>query len=126
MRILVVDDNRVVRTIMKGLLNLICGSDVQIEFAQNGQEALEIMVRSEEFDLIISDNEMPLMNGVKLLRSVRLNERLKHTPFVLMSTKWDVEPIALAQGAWFFEKPVRRTDLMSVVSKVAKRRQLTA
>ncbi|NMC64445.1 MAG: response regulator [SAR324 cluster bacterium] len=53
--------------------------------AENGQEAIS-MLEAMPFDLIISDFEMPSMDGIKLMREIRQREELKDIPFVLIAT----------------------------------------
>lgn len=66
-RILVVDDTRMNLTVIKGLLKRTL---IQIETAESGQEALQ-MVTSEKYDLIFLDHRMPQMDGIETLAAMR-------------------------------------------------------
>src|SRR5215210_2547829 len=70
-RILVVDDDRVVRRIVIAKLY---GLGYEVEEAEDGQEALEILEDGETPDLLITDSNMPRMNGLQLLRKLRESE----------------------------------------------------
>ena len=87
LEILVVDDQSLIRTLMKTQLRAMGYS--QICEATDGQKALDIM-RSQAISLVISDWNMPNMNGYELLKAVRKDADLMGTPFILVSG--DVSP----------------------------------
>ena len=69
--ILVVDDDRVVRRIVVAKLY---GLGYEVEEAEDGQEALELLDEGEVPDLLITDSNMPRMNGLQLVRKLRESE----------------------------------------------------
>lgn len=81
-RVLVVDDSVTTRTLEKSILEA-AGYDVQV--ATDGVEALERLSRVS-FDLILSDVQMPRVDGLALVRAVRQDARLKGLPVVLVSS----------------------------------------
>lgn len=82
LRILIVDDSAVVRSVLsKELLR----SGVEVTQAENGQQALDIAL-CKEFDLIITDVEMPVMDGIELCRKLKSNPRTGRTPIVILSS----------------------------------------
>jgi two-component system sensor histidine kinase and response regulator WspE len=81
--ILVVDDSHTVREMERRLL---VRSGYQVTTAQNGQEAWNLL-RLNDYDLLISDIDMPQMNGIELLTRVRENARLARMPVILLSYK---------------------------------------
>jgi two-component system sensor histidine kinase and response regulator WspE len=82
-RILVVDDSHTVREMERRLL---ARSGYSVTTAQNGQEAWNLL-RSKEYDLLISDVDMPQMNGIELVTWVRANPRLVRLPVIILSYK---------------------------------------
>lgn len=82
LEILVVDDQAVIRTLMKNQLRAMGYS--HICEASDGQVALDIM-KSQAISLVISDWNMPNMNGYELLKAVRRDADLMGTPFILVS-----------------------------------------
>jgi two-component system sensor histidine kinase and response regulator WspE len=82
-RILVVDDSHTVREMERRLL---ARSGYSVTTAQNGQEAWNLL-RLNEFDLLISDVDMPQMNGIELVTRVRSNPRLSRLPVIILSYK---------------------------------------
>lgn len=99
-RILVVDDSHTVREMERRLL---ARSGYLVSTAQNGQEAWNLL-RLNEFDLLISDVDMPQMNGIELVTRVRANPRLSRLPVIIVSYKDRVEDRSrgLEAGADFY------------------------
>jgi two-component system sensor histidine kinase and response regulator WspE len=81
--ILVVDDSHTVREMERRLL---VSSGYTVSTAQNGQEAWNLL-RLKEYDLLISDVDMPQMNGIELVNRVRANPRLARLPVIILSYK---------------------------------------
>jgi two-component system sensor histidine kinase and response regulator WspE len=81
--ILVVDDSHTVREMERRLL---VRSGYTVSTAQNGQEAWNLL-RLNEYDLLISDVDMPQMNGIELITRVRANPRLGRIPAIILSYK---------------------------------------
>jgi len=82
--ILVVDDFATMRRIVKTCLNQLGFQNI-VE-ADNGLAALE-KLRSNKFELIISDWNMPKMMGIDLLRAVREDENIKELPFLMITAE---------------------------------------
>ncbi len=82
-RILVVDDSHTVREMERRLL---VRSGYNVSTAQNGQEAWNLL-RLKECDLLISDVDMPQMNGIELVTRVRANPRLARLAVIILSYK---------------------------------------
>jgi two-component system sensor histidine kinase and response regulator WspE len=82
-RVLVVDDSITVREVERQLLRN-QGYDVAV--AVDGQEGWN-MVRAEHFDLVISDVDMPRMNGLELVQAIRGDPALRTTPVIIVSYK---------------------------------------
>lgn len=93
-RILVVDDEKDVRTIIRASLE----PDYEVFEAQDGLEALERINRIEP-DLIILDVMMPLMNGFETCESIRKNPAFIKTPVMFLSALTDKEQIKKGYGA---------------------------
>ena len=80
-RILVVDDNKDLRELAEAILKM---QGYQVVLAENGKEALDIF-ESEHVDLIVSDINMPEMDGFGLLEAVRSRENGAAIPFLFLS-----------------------------------------
>jgi two-component system, chemotaxis family, chemotaxis protein CheY len=80
--VLIVDDMRSMRSIVKRVLQEM-GFKKLFE-AEDGSEALSVL-RSKKIDLVISDVEMPKMDGIELLDEVDKDEDLKDIPFIMLT-----------------------------------------
>lgn len=81
-RVLVAEDNALVRDL---LVRLLRNSGHTVVAVGDGQSAWDVIKRGAEFDIIMSDYEMPEMDGIELLHHVRAHARMANVPFVLMS-----------------------------------------
>ncbi|MHB1014638.1 MAG: response regulator [Desulfurivibrionaceae bacterium] len=83
-QILIVDDTAVLRNIMKMQLQRMGFS--LIHEAPNGSEAMKIL-HARKIDLVISDWNMPVMNGFELLREIRASEVFRDIPFIMVTAE---------------------------------------
>ena len=108
--VLLVDDSPTVRRMLDWSLKSL---GVRTLHAGDGVEALEIL-RSRGADLAIVDLNMPRMDGIELIRSVRADERLRRLPIILLTTESRDEDRDLAYQAGanlFMTKPSTPTLL---------------
>ena len=113
--LLIVDDEEELRDILAEILKNYAGN---ILTAANGKEALQIF-REVPIDAVVSDIDMPIMNGLSLLREIRAMGY--NTPFVVVTGFAEKNNIidSLRYGATdFIEKPFLNSTIKSVVSKV--------
>jgi two-component system chemotaxis response regulator CheY len=84
-RVLIVDDSPAMRSFVRRVLE-VSGFDLASCFqAGNGEEALEVL-RSEWVDLVLSEINMPVMDGEEFLRRLEADEMLRTLPVVIIST----------------------------------------
>ena len=119
--ILIVDDQANVRTAVLQLLLSCNRTDLTIDQATNGTDALR-RLQSRSYDLMISDTDMPGMNGDELMRAVRADEKLKQLPVILMlavgAGKQDVLDAVALGISGFIIKPFRPEQLRAQIKKV--------
>lgn len=82
-QILVVDDSISTRDIEKSILE---SYGYQVELASDGQEAYEL-TQDHQYDLVITDIEMPRMDGITLTKTLRKEKSYRHTPIILVSSR---------------------------------------
>ncbi len=116
--VLVVDDAPFIRDLVKkSLRNHFPG--IHIEEAVNGRKAQQMLTK-QDFDLILCDWEMPELSGLELLSWCRSEERLKTTPFVMVTSRGDKENVVQAIQAGvsdFIGKPFSSEQLITKVQK---------
>lgn len=91
-----------------------------VDTALSASAALELM-QGREYRLIMTDWNMPGMNGLELLKTIRADERLNRTPVLLMSIDDGAERVgraALAGANAFLPKPFDRPTLKATIDQV--------
>jgi two-component system chemotaxis response regulator CheY len=114
--ILVTDDSAVMRMFL--VMNLKRLLTVNIAEAVNGREALAMLAK-EKFDLLLTDINMPEMNGIELVRHVRTGLK-SDIPIVIITTKGESKDrdLGLSLGAnSYLTKPVDSKELVKTVMK---------
>jgi CheY-like chemotaxis protein len=81
-RILVVDDNRVNRTVLTRSLNL---EGYAVEAVENGAQALGLLRRPPSYDVVLLDILMPELDGYQTLAHIRADDNLKHIPVIMIT-----------------------------------------
>lgn len=126
LKFLVVDDFSTMRRIVRGLLKEMGCANV--EEAEDGQVALN-MLRNGRFDFVVSDINMPVMNGFDLLKAVKADETLKHIPVLMVTAEARKEDIVLAAqsgAAGYIVKPFTKATLEEKVQKIMQKLAATA
>ena len=120
MRILVVDDNKEGRYLLETMLK---GNGFEVVTTTNGAEALE-KLRTEGLDMIIADILMPVMDGFRLCREYKEDEKLKDIPFVFYTATYTDakdEELALKVGAdKFIRKPAEPEEFIKIIQGVIR------
>ena len=119
-RFLVVDDFSTMRRIVRGLLKEMGWSNV--EEAEDGATALA-KLKSQPFDFVICDINMPIMSGIDLLKAVKADAALKHVPILMVTAEARKEDIVLAVqcgAAGYLVKPFTQAALEERVNKALK------
>lgn len=122
-RILVVDDDQSFRLLIGKHLKK---EGYEVSFAENGINALQIL-KEESFDVIISDQQMPEMDGIELLS--KANNLYPDTPFIMLTAFGDIKKAvsAVKLGAYdYLEKPYRIEDLLTTINRALEHKRLNA
>lgn len=118
-RLLIVDDEISVRTILKQMLER---GEFEVETASDGLEALE-KLKIATFDLVISDINMPNMDGVALLKKVKQDYPSMPVIFITAFGRDKIIIEAMKVGLLdFIEKPFRMDSVISTIEKTLKRK----
>ena len=119
-RILVVDDMSTMRRIIRTILNQLGYSN--IEEAENGKQALA-KLKKEKFDFVITDWNMPEMDGLALVEAIRNDEELKHIPVLMVTAEAKKENVMKALKAGvnnYIVKPFTPEVLKEKMEKIFK------
>ena len=124
-RILIVEDSATMRSLLASALTDL-GTRVEITEAASGFEALRLLPR-EPFDLILTDINMPDINGLELLSFVKGNAAYRGIPLIIVSTEGSERDrekgLGLGADAYLV-KPFEPEDLRRVARELlAKRRE---
>jgi two-component system chemotaxis response regulator CheY len=121
MRILIVDDSSIMRTLIKRVVALASVPVDDILEAGNGVEALAIL-ESRDVQLLLTDINMPVMTGVELLRRIAADERWNALTRVVISTDGSAcrrEEVAGLDVRCYLEKPFSPEVMRDVLTEVA-------
>lgn len=113
--ILVCEDNMMLQMLMKNVLQVF---DVKVHFASNGKEGLDILHENPEIDLLFTDLNMPVMDGMELMAEIK-KQNLEVDVVVLTATLTDeiVEQSKQSGSQICLEKPVSRSALKEILQE---------
>lgn len=118
MHVLIVEDSPSMRAFISGALESVF--DTQITEAGNGFEALKALAGGR-FDAIITDINMPEINGLELIRYVRGHPVYRQTPVIIISTEVAQEDRRRGMNAGasaYINKPFRPDELQEVIGEL--------
>ena len=121
LKFLIVDDFSTMRRIVRGLLKEMGCNNA--DEAEDGAVALN-MLKANKYDFVVSDINMPNMNGFELLTQIKQDEKLKHLPVLMVTAEARKEDIvAAAQGgaAGYIVKPFTKATLEEKVAHILKK-----
>lgn len=116
-KVLLVDDSPTILMSMQQLLN----KHVSTETAADGQKALQKLNSGYKPDLIITDVNMPNMNGMELIAAVKKLPAYRFTPILVLTTEYDESKRAEAKrmgATGWLVKPVKGNQLIDVLKQV--------
>jgi two-component system chemotaxis response regulator CheY len=115
--ILLVEDSATTRALIRAVIDEM--GDFNTVEASSGFEALKLLP-TQEFDLVITDINMPDINGLELINFLKNNPRYSHLPLIIVTTERSEEDrkrgIALGAAA-YITKPFKADELQEVIKK---------
>ena len=123
MKILVVDDFSTMRRIVRNLLVELGFTNTLIQEADDGNNALT-MLKSQPFDMVVTDWNMPNMTGIDLLRAIRAEPSLKGMPVLMVTAENNRDQIIAAAQAGvngYIVKPFNAVTLKEKLTKIFER-----
>ena len=118
--ILIVDDSESIREVVSlGLTN----AGYNVIKGENGQDGIKLLGENENIKLIITDLNMPVMDGISFLKAVRKIPEYKYLPIIILTTESQegkkLEAKEAGATGWII-KPFVREKLIAVVKKVIR------
>lgn len=118
-RALVVDDSLTIRRLVGQLLK---NNGFEVVDAQNGKEAADKAKADPTFSLVITDLNMPVMDGIEFIRELRSVPDYKFVPVIFLTTESDTvkreDARAIGATAWIV-KPFAPEKVLAVVQRIA-------
>ena len=117
-KILIVDDDRSITTMLQGLLS---AAGYTVLVAYDGLDAM-VQVKSHLPDLIILDVMMPEINGYDVCSNLKFDEKYKHIPIIVLTSREQEldQRIAKFMGIDYMHKPIDRKILLEKIHNVLK------
>jgi two-component system chemotaxis response regulator CheY len=115
--ILIVEDSATTRALIRAVIEDM--GDFNIVEAGSGFEALKLLP-TQEFNLVLTDVNMPDINGLELIHFIKSNPRYSHIPLIIVSTERSEEDKkrGIALGAMsYITKPFKAHELQEVVKQ---------
>ena len=117
LKVLIVDDSDVMRKVVKRVLGL-SGFEIETIYeAGNGDEALMLIVNND-VDIVLTDVNMPVMDGIELLKTMKSDDRFSSLPVVIISTEGRsdrIHNILQLGAAGYITKPFKPEDIRIVI-----------
>jgi two-component system chemotaxis response regulator CheY len=121
LKFLIVDDFSTMRRIVRGLLKEMGCNNA--DEAEDGAVALN-MLKNGKFDFVVSDINMPNMNGFELLKAIKADDALKHLPVLMVTAEARKEDIVMAAqsgAAGYIVKPFTKATLEEKLQKILQK-----
>jgi two-component system chemotaxis response regulator CheY len=116
-RVLLVEDSAAMRTFVGSVLE--AAGDYVVDEVKDGFDALRLVPRAD-YDLVVTDINMPDINGLELIHAIRQHARHAHTPLVVITTndrERDVERALKLGASAVLTKPFTPEELLQTVAR---------
>lgn len=120
MKVLVVDDDKTTRKMLSLILK---SKGYEVVTAENGMDGLQ-KLGIEQINLILTDMNMPYMDGIEFIKQVRANPEMSHIPIVMLTTEADEEEKQRAYKAGvddYLVKPATGEQIVESMKRIIKK-----
>jgi len=118
--ILLVDDSATIRGAMERVFQMAKLPMEEVIQASNGAEALEIL-KSRWVDLVLADINMPVMNGIDLVRNMKSNDEWREIPVAILSTEGSrtrIDELKKTGIAGYLRKPCKPEEVRDLLHQI--------
>ncbi len=119
-KILIVEDSALMRELM--CISLSRFVEILIDEADDGLVAIKKLAKTQ-YDLVLADINMPVMDGIKLLKHIRNDAKTKNLPVVIISTQSDsddIEKVKQLGISAYLTKPVDGIQISKIIKNILK------
>lgn len=118
-KILVVEDSITSRVLLKNILE---SAGFQVSLANDGQDGWEKIQQEPNFDLVVSDVEMPRMTGFELTTKIRKESKSKDVPIIIVTSLASLEDrrkgVEVGANAYFVKSNFEKSNLLEMVKRL--------
>jgi len=116
--VLMVDDSKAILSLMRNVLDM---AGYNVLTASDGEEGLKILNSDKRVDIIITDLNMPNMDGITFIWEIRKISKYMFTPICMLTTETEKAKLeegeSLSIDAWI-HKPVQPVNVLNIVKKI--------
>ena len=116
--ILIAEDSMITAELER---NILVNAGYEADVATDGVDAME-KLHSKKYDLLVTDIDMPRMNGFELTSKVRTDKRLKDTPVIIVTSKEQIEDkrrgIEVGADAYILKKEFDQSNLLNTIKRL--------
>jgi two-component system chemotaxis response regulator CheY len=116
--VLMVDDSKAILSLMRNVLDM---AGYNVLTASDGEEGLKILNSDKRVDIIITDLNMPNMDGITFIWEIRKISKYIFTPICMLTTETEKAKLeegeSLSIDAWI-HKPVQPVNVLNIVKKI--------
>ncbi len=119
-KILIVDDSLPMRSVLKKTITASGFGEAEFFDAANGKEALEILGK-EWLDIVVTDYNMPEMNGIELLQAIKNTEEIEAIPVLVITTegsKLKIQEFLDLGAAGYIKKPFTPEEIKEKLTQI--------
>jgi two-component system, chemotaxis family, chemotaxis protein CheY len=115
MQALVIDDDPAILLMMTSILN---GLGYQVTTAVDGKQGLQQLTKSIPPDVVLVDWNMPVMNGLEFVRTVRSQTQFNQLPIIMVTTELEMSQVALSADAGISEYIMKPFSPIMIIEKL--------
>ncbi len=119
-KILIVDDSLPMRSVLKKTIQASGFGEAEFFDAANGKEALEILGK-EWLDIVLTDYNMPEMNGIELLQAIIKSDDIESVPVLMITTegsKLKIQKFLDLGAAGYIKKPFTPEEIKKILTQI--------
>ncbi|MFA5791630.1 MAG: response regulator [Candidatus Paceibacterota bacterium] len=115
-KILLAEDDHFVR---ESLEEMFLEMGYEVEVVENGRD-LFVKLQTNKYDIVFTDNSMPFLTGIQVLKKIRSSEKMKNLPVIVFSGDENLEREVREAGGIYIGKPAKTDRILSTIRKALR------